>query len=596
MQRRNNFSEVFYSGFSMVQGHLGERHLGERFRAQTDAILQPYLVRNGSYRSNELLEAAYSAAATPAVGIAQLLSAAATAPTALQILGDLSNASWLDAGARVQILEREIELARTHPADAQTTLPRSLAEYESELLTLLLDRNDLVKAQALLNTIPAQPESTPELEVSRIVLAVRSGHLAALLQHWRDDPDTLPQQAQLDSAARSLQRATAAYTPLPAAIRPLLEFNVEQKQLANTLMPTDFLSLAEFRIATGDLPGALQLLNRLTLRPVSAESDPDAARATDVYVNSDSAATLLETTHHLPEAIPFLAALASAQPWNATYRLRLAEAQAATPASRAQAIDALAKIVPDPAAPYAIRVRAAASLRALKPVQMPPPGSAELALLLTPQPSAAAARQPYFSYARTAAAANTATPAAERIALLREVIAIDPKAPAMPAAMLALLEQQAASNDAPALIALFEHLQQTSVNPDQALAGAADDNEAEADANAGVPIPADQSTLPAIARTLSLTQRIYLATQVAGAYRKAGQPAAALTYFELALELSPQADPALIRQRDSLQAALELAQRNEPRRPLIHKALAQPNQVRPRLAGLAAERSAQETR
>ena len=594
MQQRNNFSEVFYSGFTTILGHLGERHLTLRLRAEIDAILGPYLVRNGSYRSDELLKAVYEAAPNPTEGMAQILRNAAPAPTNLLILGELSSDDWLDYVAREQLLLREIELAKEQYGGGRTTTPESIAEYQSDLLTLYLDRNELGKAQALLETIPAQAKDPAALATNRIVVAVRGGHLAQLLQRWRDDPERIPEQAQLDAALRQLQQSTRFYTPAPAAIRPLAEFDFERKQLAGNLLPTDFLALATSRIATGDLAGALQILNRLALRPAVADTMADAPGRANSYANLDAAAALLETKHHLPEAMPFLTALASAQPWNASYLLRLAKARAAVPATRAQAADDLARIIRDPVAPYADRVGAAGLLRQVKPGAIPQPGSAELALLLEPQTTAGAARQPYFIPARIAAAANPATPAAERNALLREAIATNPADPAAQTALLALLQQQAASDHFAAFITLYEYLQQTPTLP-PADVSATQANDADADDAEGPATDDRQNALPVITRSLDLTQRVRLLSQLANAYRQTGQPAAALRSLELAIHLSANADASLTRQRDTLRAAVALAGRNAGRRPLIHKDLAQVTQVRPRLALLPTRLTAEET-
>jgi predicted Zn-dependent protease len=211
-----------------------------------------------------------------------------------------------------------------------------------------------------------------------------TNHLQALLDKWRANPDLAPEQSKLDSAIYSVSRPTSAYKPDSAAIRPLQEFVFEHKDQNHTLVPTDFLALAQLRLDTGDLPGALELLNRLALQhpsnhsqngPISFpgqnslyERDEPPVEVTyhwqDVpspFVNTDYAASLLEKDHHPAEAIPFLQALVKSVPWDASYRFRLAQAQLASNA-RDLARTNFTAVARDTSAPYDLRVQAARAL------------------------------------------------------------------------------------------------------------------------------------------------------------------------------------------------------------------------------------------
>jgi hypothetical protein len=90
----------------------------------------------------------------------------------------------------------------------------------------------------------------------------------------------------------------------------------------------------------------------------------------------DPAAALLERTHHPTEAAEFLATLIKAEPWNQNAKLRLADAQSATPkppnpwdtlpadaAAREKALLAIIAADPSPVAPRLLLIHAAIDAR-----------------------------------------------------------------------------------------------------------------------------------------------------------------------------------------------------------------------------------------
>ena len=273
-------------------------------------------------------------------------------------------------------------------------------------------------------------------------------------------------------------KPTPAYKPNLAAIRPLQEFVVEYKRQNNSLVPTDFLALAQLRLDTGDLPGALDLLHQLTLQHISsyengaisfptpdqAEYMPgDPARVNwnggnlrNPYINTDYAASLLEKNHHPAEAVPFLQSLVKSVPWDASYRLRLAQSQLASNA-RDQARTNFVAVAHDASAPYDLRVQAANALAPLtsQPTEL---GSNELSFIAHPT-TVAAARQPYFAEARIAAAALASTSVSDRELLLREAIAINPGGADADRARLDLLSLQPATADPSATLAIVRSIQ-----------------------------------------------------------------------------------------------------------------------------------------
>jgi hypothetical protein len=283
------------------------------------------------------------------------------------------------------------------------------------------------------------------------------------------------------SAIYRLMTPTPAYKPNLASIRPLQEFIFEYKRQNDTLVPTDFLALAQLRIDTGDLAAALDLLRQLTLQHVSnyengamtfpvpgqPEFEPDqparinyspSGEAPNPYINTDYAASLLEKDHHPAEAIPFLQALVKSVPWDVSYRFRLAQAQLASNA-RDLARTNFTAVARDTSAPYDLRVQAA---RALAPLtsQTTELGSRELSFIAHPS-TVAAARQPYSAEARITAAAIASTSTSDRELLLREAIAIAPVGPNADRARIDIFLQQPATADPSASLAILGALQNT---------------------------------------------------------------------------------------------------------------------------------------
>ena len=610
MQQHAQYPEQFFTSLETIEQHLGERNLFATLQPEVEPILRGYFSKNGNYRSNELLHSAYTASPTPAAGTALLLSLADAAPAPNLLLEDLRRVSWMTPESREAILQRQITLARNPSPGTEDSSPAGLAGYQRELVRLYLDHNQLDQAQAVLDSVAASPIS-PTPDEDHILLAVRTGHLERLLDTWRANPDSVPSQATLNSTLSYLRRPTSSYTPHPAQIRPLQEFVFDRKQLAHTLVPTDFVALAQARLDTDDLPGALGLLRRLTLQPTSSyetgklelpgpDAEPDTlapdssmigqsptiayggpASNTSPSTNIDYAAALLERTHHPADALPFLTMLVQSAPWNATFRLRLAEAQ--RDANRREAaIPLLNRVLTDGTAPYATRASAATDLHALGATSLVS-ASSELTLLASASPTVASVRQPYFDRARVALADQPGTPASDRTALLHEAVAITPSGSLADQVRLNLLLFAGDNDPPPSIITLLADVQRA-----QPPAPVADANTPET-ANQAPPEATEDLTLPnlflpPLANALPLPTRIHLAQLLSSAYQRDQQDFLALGYAQLAVKLSePHSDPTLLRHRDELRIAVTLERLNAARRPMFHTTLDQPNQVRPRL-------------
>jgi tetratricopeptide (TPR) repeat protein len=613
MQQHAIYPESWFTSLEAIVQHLGERGLTAAYTSDIETIVGPYLAKNGAYRSNELLKAVYLAAGTPAQGDSLLFALANFAPDPNLILENLhtnpalyepSRGRWVAESSQVAILLRQIELAKQDPSRNESSGYGSVLGYQLQLIELYLTQNRVSEAQAAFDALPSKQANTSG-NMLRIILAVRSGHLSVLLDSWRANPESIPNETDFGSALYRLQRATATYKPDPAAIRPLVEFVFEEKDHNDQLQPTDFLSLAQLRIDTNDMSGAIQLLRRFTLQPASSYQDGPLAfpnqdpsgndfyrgqfaviqhRMDEVpdntYQNTDYAATLLEHSQHPAEAIPFLQMLTQEVPWDATYRLRLAEAQRATGNATAARANLIA-VAKDPTAPYETRVEAARDL-APDPAAALDIGSRELVLIVHPE-TPEAAQQSYFVAARIAAAALPSTSATTKETLLREAISIAPTAPSTNLARLNLLLAQPSTADASATLAIFHSIDTSQPNTYGQDYAYEDSNSAPGSTSAA---------LPPVADTLALPARIALATQLSIACERDGDLPTALAYAQIAVELAQKKpDPALSRRRDALATAVTLTQRNAARVPILAAALAQSNQVRPRLtpADLAKE-------
>ncbi len=257
---------------------------------------------------------------------------------------------------------------------------------------------------SVFDSISAADRHTAEFETFAVLLAAKQSRLPALLDRSSRRPhDTAPPLETLSGVANTLRLQKDF-----ANSRLLLEYVFQQKLQTQSLTAPDYLALAEARIATADMPGALDLLHRLT-------------RQGDLYDNLDSAASLLERTGHPAEALPLLTELANGTPWNASYRLRLGRAQLAL--QQPDAATSLTAVAASATAPYSTRAEAAQDLHPVSGTKQF--DSAELTLLANGTATPSLSDQPYFVYARIAAA-SAASP--QRTALLHAALLAAPDA------------------------------------------------------------------------------------------------------------------------------------------------------------------------
>ena len=407
--------ESFWTDFAMVATDAGDHQLGEQLKPAMTLVLEDYIRKNGTYRSSELLQSVFTALGESRAGDATAwvlsLIAAAPADDQLNMVSELADDDWIPEVQREPIYRAEIALAQAQlrakssdsSADPDAGTGDELTSYKTRYIRWLLKHNRAGEAQSMLDSLPSSQRMGDDLQSIAILLAAKEGRLSALLASYSKDPTQSPDLTILSSDANTLGLQHDL-----ANSRLLLEFVFRQKIEQQSLTAPDFLSLAEVRIGTNDVPGALDILSRLTLRG-------------DFYENLDSAACLLERTGHFAEALPFLAKLANGAPWNAQYQLRLAQAHLALK-QNAPASTALSAIASNDQSPYAMRAAAVSALREVS--ETPRFNSAELTLLAASRPSPQQASQPYFVYARIAA--SGVAPSPQRATLLREAIAIAP--------------------------------------------------------------------------------------------------------------------------------------------------------------------------
>ena len=603
IEDRGAAPESFWSDFAAVVGNLGRRGLTGQLRPEIEGVVRPYIARNEEYRTSELLAAVYQASATPAEGLAWVLSLseAANSPRGvLDVLNSLVNVAWLPVKDREPIYLRRIELARmqaqaaNRPDDALTQ--GDVEGMQEALVLFYVEQREDAKARAALDAIAPARRGSAALVEARLVLAARAGGLPALLAGYRADPETAPDAEALHGAVRALENpdapieqsdrvqgggyyygggsepaaqaaaSGAAVAPDWTNARAILEFLFERGQRSHGTVATDYLALAEARLHTGDAEGAIALLRRMTTSGTGAGGD--------AYANYELAAGLLERSGQPGAAVEFLAALAKNVPWDASFRLRLAEAELKSGSNADLARAGLRAVAASSDAAYEMRLRAAEDLAAgaagnsqgaagANPAGNGELGSVELNLIAAASRDTAAARQPYFAAARIAAA-SSAQGAAARAELLLEALAIAPQDAASEPARLGIFSAEfEAGNNALAAAAIEPELQRLLHEP---------------------------GLLTAVAERTGATalDRERLADQVATVYERLGRDAEAALYLGEAVSWETDAGrrAALEARRARIIEAQAVEAENRARRPIVGKALDQSNLVRPRVSSV----------
>ncbi|MGA7557362.1 MAG: hypothetical protein WBW12_00460 [Terriglobales bacterium] len=574
--------ETFWTDFGRTCDQLRTRHLYAELKPDADAIVRSYLRHNGNWRSNALLQPAYAAVGDPASATAWLLDISSAAPDPTRILSDVADASWVPLAERAPIYQRILE-SKQSSLNKLVGIERDDAQQEFDSwqvrwITYLVRTR---KYAQVADAIAALPKETREAQTRALVpldlrAAAQLGTLDQKIAAYHAQPQTVPDSAILRSAARQLSESGDKQSA-----RKLLEFVFAREIDEHELSAANFLGLAEIRLASGDTPGALDLLRRL----VVVVGNP--------FENLDPAAALLEKAGHNAEAIEFLDPLVKSAPWDASYRLRLAKARIAAGQDVASAQAVLASIASGSTATYDLRIKASLALAGRPHSDL---GSGELNLLAgNPAISATAADKMYFYAARIQAAQST-TNAQTKIQLLSHCLIDFPRR--HEARVPLFLAAASLRSDEFALAILEPLLQKQFLG--RHISGTIVENETQTEAeDAAEPIVSSdgdeegngtESTSTAIAGVaLSRAQRAQVAETIADTMMRLDRLGDAVSYFEIARrsENVAAARQQLAHKIVAAKAELRMQHQNAARQPLLHEALEQDRVVRPRLVARA---------
>lgn len=523
---------------------IAVRKLLPELREPADKMVRAYVARNGTYRAEGLLRAAFLAANDPTAGIEWLLDLARAAPSEAETLATIARAAWLPDGLRDRVYERIVAITAEAVAReygvAREAKEGELGTLRLERIRSLIDTKQAARAVEVFHALPdevrrAADGTVVELETR---IAAATGALDAVLERYSRDDVSYIHLDSLHNAATAVRRAGDE-----ASARRILEFVYTRKIDNGELTAPVFLGLAEIRLQQGDVATALALLRRLTL--VAGEP----------FEHLAASAALLERLDRPVEALEFRRARVQAVPWDGEAQVALARTEIAAGENRDAGLERLWRVAESPKETYPLRVEAALAF-ASAGGRHPLPAQTEIDWLRAlPDLTPAAVDRPMFVAARLAAAERATEPSV-RIALLREAVAVD-------------------RDDLNLRVPLFR-----------------------ASLAAGRPADALEALRPALSQEelltnlgLSASARSQLAREVGEAYQKVDRLQDAVRFLTLAAEGQPAEIRGPIEQRiRTIDAEIGRRRENARRRPHISESLDQPQLVRPRIVARAAAR------
>ncbi len=569
--------DTFWRDFGRTCDQLRARHLFSELKPDADAIVRTYLRYNGTWQSNAVLHPAYAAQGDPATATAWLLDVASFAPEPARVLGDVADASWIPQAQRVLVYRRIIELKQGAIGKLdgfeRQTAQQELAYWQERWIRYLVTTKQYAEAATALAALPPETRRTENSSLVPLEMQITSqlGTLDAKLSGYRAEPQTAPAADLLRTAARELFEAGDKQSA-----RKILEFVFAREIEEHKLVASNFLGLAEIRLAAGDTAGALDLLRRLVI----AVGAP--------FENLEPASALLEKTGHNVEAVEFLEQLVKAAPWDPSYRLRLANAKLTIGPDANVAQKSFSDIASSPASAYDLRLKAA-SLLAGKPHASL--GSGELDLLASEKTAvtSSAADKFYYYEARMRAAENT-TDAHTKIQLLSHCIIDFPR---RDAARVPLFNAEIGSGSYDNALGIIEPLFQTqyfrsdesqSDTEEAQIVSSGDDEESEDESN----------NFTSAEEQLSRPQRAHLSQVIADTMARLERFPDALSFYQKArsLEISPANRKTLNRKIGDMKSILRIQRENAARQPLLHEPLEQDRVVHSRLLVHASSTSA----
>jgi len=569
--------ESFWRDFNRTCDQLRTWHLYSELQPDADAIVRAYLHHNGNWLSNTVLQPAYTAIGDSEAATAWLLDVSSAAPDPTQILADVVDAPWIPLDQRAPIYQRILQ-SKQDALSSLTGLDRdnaqqSLGAWQVRWIQYLIRTKHYAQAA---DGIAALPGFTRDAQVADLVpldlqVAAQLGTLDSKIAAYRTEPQSVPSSNLLRTAAQQLFAAGDN-----TSARKILEFvfacEIDERQLT----AANFLGLAEIRLASGDTPGAVDLLRRL----VVVVGNP--------FENLDPAAVLLEKTGRRAEAIEFLDQLVTSAPWEASYRLRLANAKINAGQNTAEARDALASIASGPDVLYSLRINAASVLAGEPHSDL---RSGELNLLAgnANAISATAADKFYFYEARIKAAQNVTDPQTKLQLLSHCVIDF----PRRDEARAPLFQAAANQHSDEFSVGILEPLLQTQflgkVSP-----STVDSEEEQITSSEGEQAGENQEADATITPSLKFyrAQQAQLAQTLGDVMTRLNRLSDAVSYYEISrrLENAPAVKREIARKIAGLRTSLKIQSENAARQPLLHEALEQDRIVRPRLLARAAPR------
>ena len=575
--RQQNFAHApaeFWQNVQTTLKHIGAAKVLADVRPAADHLLRVYIHRNGAYQVEPLLEGVTKATGDPSAGVAWILDLSQSAPNPLEFLGGIADAQWIPKAQRRAVYEKVLNLAQDQVGKsfgaARTAAEASLHQWQLRWIGYLLQVRETAQAQSALDALPEATRKTLSWEVVplEIRIAARQGKLETLLAGFRKDADLAPADGALRAAAMALHKDGDQ-----VSARRVLEFVYSRAIDRRDFNSANFLGLAELRLESGDTSEAVALLRRMILI------------AGNPFQNLVDAGRLLADHGHPVEAAEFFSERVKAVPWDLKARLLLAKAELAASRNN-NSVQLLEGLAANPQADYGLRIQAA---KVLAPVHVHGQdlGSSELNLLATGQPiGAQAASQPLFARARIEAAAHTGNPE-EKMALLREAIAVKPE-------------------EASARIEFFRAAHETghdqfAISAMEPLIGPRLYNYQPTNQYR---LSAPRFTIAELAGVnhssflnqsqLSPTQKSVLARDIAHAYEKLDNFDEARRYMRIAAGLEPSEPVKAEIKKESrgITAKVNLMNRDAQRRPFVSGQLEQRNVVRPRLLPIIQQKSA----
>lgn len=568
--------ESFWRDFGRTCDQLHSRHLFAELKPDADAIVRTYLRHNGTWLSNAVIHSAYAAQPDAASATAWLLDVSSSASDPARVLGDLTDAPWIPVAQRAPIYQRILELKEAEVGKLEgverDNAQQELESWQVRWIQYLVRARRYPEAAA---AIAALPQETRESQKNSVIpleleVAAQLETLGAKLAGYRAEPPSAPPGDLLRNAAHNLFESGDKQSA-----RKILELVFAREIEDHRLIAANFLGLAEIRLASGDTPGALDLLRRL----VVAVGSP--------FENLDPAAALLEKTGHNAEAIEFLGQLVKSAPWEPSYRLRLAKAKLAVGSDTANATAALVQVAATPATSYDLRLKASATLAGQA---HPDLGSGELNLLAGTGPIAAGNADRFYYYEARIKAAQQTSDTQAKVQLLSHCVIDFPR---RDAARVPLFEASIAGHSDNYALGIIEPLFETQFLRNQPSTAENEEEEIVSSGSEDEETPLESNIRGAADEQLSRTQQARVAEMIADTMTRLERYNDALSYYQTARNLQTAASPrqSLARRIAEMKLILRIEHENTAREPILHEALEQDRVVRPRLAARAAPAS-----